>query len=54
MGLPYTICFCCHREQVLLLCRTFPPNTQLWNELGGKYDLFALLKRFHTDLHLNF
>ncbi|GHO97116.1 7,8-dihydro-8-oxoguanine triphosphatase [Reticulibacter mediterranei] len=38
MELPYTICFCCHREQVLLLYRTFPPNAQLWNGLGGKIE----------------
>jgi 8-oxo-dGTP diphosphatase len=38
MQLPYTICFCCHQKQVLLLYRTFPPNAQLWNGLGGKIE----------------
>src|SRR5579885_2878790 len=34
--LPYTICFCCYQQHVLMLHRTFPPNAQLWNSLGGK------------------
>ncbi|HZO72426.1 MAG TPA: NUDIX domain-containing protein [Ktedonobacteraceae bacterium] len=34
--LPYTICFCCYQQRVLMLHRTFPPNAQLWNGLGGK------------------
>jgi 8-oxo-dGTP diphosphatase len=36
--IPYTICFCCYQQQVLMLYRTFPPNAQLWNGLGGKIE----------------
>lgn len=35
MELPYTICFCCYEQHVLMLYRTYPPNAQLWNGLGG-------------------
>jgi 8-oxo-dGTP diphosphatase len=38
MEIPYTICFCCYQQQVLMLYRTFPPNAQLWNGLGGKIE----------------
>src|SRR5690349_7175035 len=38
MELPYTICFCCYQEQVLLVYRTFPPNAHLWNGLGGNIE----------------
>lgn len=38
MELPYTICFCCYEQQVLMLHRTLPPNAQLWNGLGGKIE----------------
>jgi 8-oxo-dGTP diphosphatase len=37
--LPYTICFCCYQQQVLMLYRTFPPNAALWNGLGGKIEV---------------
>jgi 8-oxo-dGTP diphosphatase len=36
--LPYTICFCCYQQQVLMLYRALPPNAQLWNGLGGKIE----------------
>jgi 8-oxo-dGTP diphosphatase len=36
--LPYTICFCCYQQQVLMLYRFFPPNARLWNGLGGKIE----------------
>jgi 8-oxo-dGTP diphosphatase len=36
--IPYTICFCCYQEQILMLYRTFPPHAQLWNGLGGKIE----------------
>ncbi|QBD79308.1 NUDIX domain-containing protein [Ktedonosporobacter rubrisoli] len=36
MEIPYTICFCCYQQRVLMLRRNFPPNAQLWNGLGGK------------------
>src|SRR5581483_10273669 len=35
---PYTLCFCCYQQQVLMLYRTFPPNARLWNGLGGKIE----------------
>lgn len=35
MQLPYTICFCLHGEQVLMLYRNKPPNARRWNGLGG-------------------
>lgn len=38
MELPYTICFCCHQQQVLMIHRAFSPNAQLWNGLGGKIE----------------
>src|SRR5882724_3827467 len=38
MEIPYTICFCCYQQQALMLYRTFPPNAQLWNGLGGKIE----------------
>jgi 8-oxo-dGTP diphosphatase len=38
MEIPYTICFCCYQQQILMLYRNFPPNTQLWNGLGGKIE----------------
>lgn len=36
MLLPYTICFCCQDNMVLMLFRNKPPNSQHWNGLGGK------------------
>lgn len=36
--LPYTICFCLHGDQVLMLYRNNPPNAGLWNGLGGKLE----------------
>ena len=38
MDLPYTICFCCYEQQVLMLHRIFPPNARLWNGLGGSIE----------------
>ena len=38
MEIPYTICFCHVRQQVLMLHRAFPPNAHLWNGLGGKIE----------------
>jgi len=38
MDLPYTICFCGFEQRVLMLHRTFPPNAQLWNGLGGSIE----------------
>ena len=38
MEIPYTICFCCYQQQILMLYRTFSPNAQLWNGLGGKIE----------------
>lgn len=38
MELPYTICFCCCEQRVLMLHRAFPPNAQLWNGLGGSIE----------------
>ncbi len=38
MEIPYTICFCCYQQQILMLYRNFPPNAQLWNGLGGKIE----------------
>ncbi|OLF15941.1 NUDIX hydrolase [Actinophytocola xanthii] len=35
-ALPYTICFCVHRERVLMLLRARPPFVDRWNGLGGK------------------
>ncbi len=39
MEIPYTLCFCCYEQQVLLLYRSFSPNAQLWNGLGGKIEV---------------
>lgn len=39
MEIPYTICFCCYQQHVLMLYRAFPPNAQLWNGLGGKIEV---------------
>lgn len=36
MSLPYTICFCCQGDKVLMLYRKKPPNRNRWNGLGGK------------------
>lgn len=36
--LPYTIGFCLHGDQVLMLYRHKPPNAGLWNGLGGKLE----------------
>ena len=38
MDLPYTICFCCYEQHVLMLHRAFPPNARLWNGLGGRIE----------------
>src|SRR5260370_33757870 len=38
IALPYTICFCLHDDQVLMLYRSNPPNAGLWNGLGGKIE----------------
>lgn len=38
MEIPYTICFCCYQQQILMLYRNFPPNAGLWNGLGGKIE----------------
>jgi 8-oxo-dGTP diphosphatase len=38
MELPYTICFCRYQQHIVMLHRTYPPNAQLWNGLGGKIE----------------
>ena len=35
----YTICFCRHRNLILMLYRHRPPNACLWNGVGGKLEL---------------
>ncbi|MDF2629175.1 MAG: 8-oxo-dGTP diphosphatase [Symbiobacteriaceae bacterium] len=37
-SLRYTICFVCHKDQVLLLRRRFPPLAGLLNGVGGKLE----------------
>jgi 8-oxo-dGTP diphosphatase len=36
MRLPYTICFCCCGDAVLMLYRYWPPARHRWNGLGGR------------------
>lgn len=36
--LKYTLCFCVHDSDVLMLFRAKPPNQNLWNGVGGKID----------------
>lgn len=56
--LPYTICFCCHHDYVLLLYRTNPPNPQQWNGLGGKIEpgetpLVSILREVREEAQLD-
>jgi len=39
VSLPYTICFCCCADKVLMLYRYRPPNQNRWNGLGGKIQI---------------
>src|SRR5438105_1094977 len=36
MSLPYTICFCCRGDALLMLYCYWPPARHRWNGLGGK------------------
>lgn len=38
LHLPYTICFCQHKDKILMLFRNSLPNQYLWNGLGGKLE----------------
>jgi 8-oxo-dGTP diphosphatase len=36
--IPYTLCFCIHNEDVLMMYRKHEPNKYLWNGIGGKIE----------------